>query len=87
MATQRRKSRGRKRQTDDLPLVDGGDLTRGEIIDILEELARTGGASSKIQAIRLLKDMSEDESGPTAAGFDALDGDDEVSVKRRARAS
>lgn len=81
------RSRGRKRQTDDMPLVDGGELTRGDIIDILENLARTGGPSSKIQAIRLLKDMRDDEAGPSAGGFDALDAGDEVGQKRAAKAN
>lgn len=68
-----------------MPLVDGGELTRGDVVEILETLARTGGPSSKIQAIRLLKDMRDDDAGPSAGGFDDLDGDDEVSKKRAAK--
>lgn len=79
------RSKGRKRQTDETVLVEGGTLGRDEIVEILEDLARNGGPSSKIQAIRLLRDMADAEEGPNAQGFDALDAGDEVGARRKAK--
>lgn len=79
------KQSGRKRRTDDTALVAGGTLGRDEVIEILEGLAREGGPSSKIQAIRLLRDMAHADEGPDAGEFDNLDGEDEVAQKRRAK--
>lgn len=69
-------------------MVDGGSLTRGEIIDILEELAQHGGATAKISAIRQLREiraMDDADAGPADSGFDMLD--DELGAKREARAA
>lgn len=67
---------------DEEVLVGGGSITRGEAIEILESLARTGGATAKIQALKLLQAMDDDE-GPGAGGFDDLDGDSDTSPKLR----
>lgn len=48
-------------------------LTEDEMIDILEDIARTAGnAAARIAAIKVLKEMGSGES-PPAAGFEALD--------------
>lgn len=50
-------------------------LERDEMIEILEDLARNGGDSAKIQAIRTLMALGERSEGADDQ-FAALDGDD-----------
>jgi hypothetical protein len=47
-------------------------LSEQEMIDILEEIAREGGSTARIQAIKLLREISDGEPLPQQ-GFDELD--------------
>lgn len=72
------------------PFVEGGTITRGEILEVLEDLVQNGGQTARISAIRQLREirsMDEAGSGPRGNKFDALDdGEDEVTSRRRAKA-
>lgn len=61
-------------------------LTREEMLDILEDIARdSGNAAARIAAIKQLNDMVPPPS--SKSGFEELDGDDELAQKRHSRAS
>jgi hypothetical protein len=50
-----------------------GTLTHDEMVDILEDIARTSGnAAARIAAIKALREMGEGEKSP-AEGFAKLD--------------
>jgi hypothetical protein len=61
-------------------------LTREEMIDILEGIARdSGNAAARIAAIKQLNEMVPPPS--PKSGFEELDGDDELAARRQTRAS
>ena len=59
-------------------------LNREEMVSILEQIARGGRDTARIQAIKTLIVLGEREEGEPPAGFDALD---ELAPKRAKRAS
>jgi hypothetical protein len=49
-------------------------LSEDEMVEILEDLARNSpSATARIQAIKVLRGMSDDDEQPSAEGFEALD--------------
>ena len=62
------------------------DLTEGEMVEILKEIAREGqNAAARIAAIKQLREMGVGHEVP-AEGFEALDVGDEVAQRRKNRA-
>jgi hypothetical protein len=60
-------------------------MDRDEMRTILEELARTGGDSAKVAAIKALLSMGVDEPATTKNDpFAELDGQDELARRRQA---
>lgn len=71
--TANKPTKPRKRRAKPKPKPAKPTLTRAESIEILEEIARTGGnAAARIAAIKQLEAIRDGEQAP-AKGFAALD--------------
>jgi hypothetical protein len=51
----------------------GGSLGHGEMVAILEEIARTGPDTARIQAIKVLLKLDDPEQSTSLTGFEQLD--------------